>query len=60
MNLAKAKEILELNLKEAGKNIPADCKAAIQIGIEAMVREEKHRQMAKSEHIWLLPTETKD
>ena len=32
----------------------------MKLGIEALRREIQHRQMAKSEYIWLLPGETKD
>lgn len=36
MRLETAKEILELNLQEAGKKMPEDVKDALGLGIEAL------------------------
>lgn len=33
MNLKKAREILELNIKEAGKKMPPDVKSSLELGV---------------------------
>lgn len=38
MKLLKAKEIIDLNIKEAGKRMPADCLDALKLGREAISR----------------------
>ena len=43
ITIKKSIEILELNIKEAGKRMPPDCKDAIQLGIEAMKEIERWR-----------------
>ena len=44
MNLPKAKEILELNIKEGRKTMPLDVAQAVGLGIEAI----KRLQLARS------------
>lgn len=38
MNLLKAVEILELNIKEAGKKMPPDTLTAVKLGAQAIKR----------------------
>lgn len=38
MNLPKAKQILELNIKEAGKQMPTDTLTAVKLGSQAISR----------------------
>jgi len=58
MKLEKAIEILELNVKEAGNKMPADCLKAIKLGIEAMEEVKYYRNNPLSYVIKLLPGET--
>lgn len=60
MKLTKAIEILELNLKEAGKKMPPDCKDAVQLGIEAMGALHCHREVWGYSEFKLLPGETEE
>ena len=43
MKLAKAREVLELNLKEAGRHMPADVRDALKLHLEASKRIEEIR-----------------
>ncbi|GAI28145.1 unnamed protein product [marine sediment metagenome] len=58
MKLAKAIEIGELNLKEAGPKMPPDCKDAIQLLINSARRIEQLRKMPLYPFDTKLPGET--
>jgi len=60
MTVEKAIEILDIKIKQNVFQVDPDAFIALKLGKEAMKRETQHRQMAKSEHIWLLPGETTD
>lgn len=45
ITIEKAIEILELNLKEAGKNMAPDVKDSLTLGIEAMKRIDRQRKL---------------
>lgn len=60
MNLAKAIEILDLNVSYPGAKIPPDVKDALQLGIEALKEIEEARLMSNKLPHTLLPGETKD
>lgn len=58
MNLDKAIELLELNVKLAGRKMPPDTLAALQLGIEAL-KEIQHLHESQVLHAdELLPGET--
>jgi len=58
MKLVKAKEIMELNLKEAGYKMPADVRTALLLHIRAVDRLQLQRQ-SPDKVIWeLLEGET--
>lgn len=60
MNLQKTIEIIDLNIKEAHKNIPPDVKSALQLSVEAMKRIQAGR--VAGHILWedLLPGETQE
>lgn len=58
MKLDKAKEILNLNLKEAGHKMPADCRDAVMLGIEAINRVQQYRLYPEFRNSALLPGES--
>lgn len=60
MKIEKAIEILELNIKEAGKQMPPDCKNAVKLGIEAGKRVILYRKGMYAGLGDLLPGETDD
>lgn len=60
MTLDKAIEILDLNIKEAGKKMPPDVNAALGLGIQALKRWEIHRNECPGCFRELLPGETKE
>lgn len=60
MNLDEAIERLNSIVKAGFYFKTTPDKAAIQLGIEALKREEEHRQRIAPKHIWLLPGETKE
>ena len=60
MNIPKAIEILELNLKEAGKKMPPDVRDALNLSIEALEAFKKYRHSPNSWFVKELPGETKD
>lgn len=60
MNLEKAKEIIDLNIKEAGKKMPPDVKTALILSSEADDRILKGRQRPDQYYTRLLPSETVD
>lgn len=60
MKLLKAKEIIDLNIKEGGRSIPPDVKTALTIGSEALGRLEYQRRMKHPGYSVLLPSETLD
>ena len=57
ITLKKSIEILELNIKEAGKRMPPDCKEALQLSIEAMKRLQDYRRQGLVNPRRLLPGE---
>lgn len=60
MKLSKAKEIIDLNLKEAGKKMPPDVRSALQLGSEAIDRCLFARKETSFVGPALLPSETED
>lgn len=44
MKLTKAEEILQLNLTEAGANMPPDCHDALKLGVESLKQLIRFRQ----------------
>lgn len=58
MTLKKAIEILELNLREAGKQMPPDCREAIRLNLESSKRVQLQRDLAGVITPALLPGET--
>lgn len=57
LTLLKAAEILDLNLKEANKNMPPDVKEALTLGREALLRIDYHRKAGHFFAQQLLPSE---
>lgn len=45
ITIKKAIEILELNLKGAGKSMPPDVKDSLSLGVEAMKRIDSQRHL---------------
>jgi len=60
MKLEKVKEILELNIKEAGKQMPPDVKTALEISLQAVDRELSWRQRYPHQSHFPFPGETDD
>lgn len=60
MNLEKAIEILELNIREAGKHMPPDCKNALELGVQALKAVGNLRVADLYTIIPRLPGETND
>ncbi|GAJ01791.1 unnamed protein product [marine sediment metagenome] len=58
MTAEKAKEIIDLNIKEAGKTMPPDVKTALIIHSEAMERLIYARIVPDQYYTRLLPSET--
>ena len=58
MNLPKAIEILELNLRVAGKAMPPDTQEALKLGIEAQHFIIENRHKCSRSVFTLLPGET--
>lgn len=58
MTLAKAREIILLNLKEAGPKMPPDCREALQIAVEALERFTLLREHPDAVGFYPLPGET--
>lgn len=48
MNRPKAIEILDLNLKEAGKSMPPDCREAIRVAVRSMKELEVNKKRSKN------------
>lgn len=57
ITIEKAIEILELNSKEAGKKMPPDVLSAVNLGIEAMKRIDRQRNLRLAIHQPPLPGE---
>lgn len=60
MNLQKSKEIIDLNIKEAGKKMPPDVKNALTLGSESIDAILKWREDYDDNLLLNLPSETKD
>lgn len=60
MNLPKAIEILDLNISEAGRRMPADTLTALKLAKEALERIQSHRRDKWSILNIPLPSETND
>lgn len=60
MKLSKAKEILELNVNEAGLSMPHDTLAAVKLSIEAITRLVHARKWSTRSIFELLPGETRE
>lgn len=60
MNLSKAKEIIDLNIKEAGKKMPPDVKTALTIGSEAIGAIIQWREDNDDDFLWDFASETED
>lgn len=60
MKLSKAVEILKDYRDGVEMEELREYPIVLSLAIEALKREIQLRQMAKSEHIWLLPGETED
>lgn len=58
MKLSKAREIVQLNIKEASKKMPPDCLDALKLLDEAAKRLEQWRGLGIPEDLELLPGET--
>lgn len=57
IKLAKAIEILDLNIKEAGKTMPPDCKLALNLAMESLVGLRSERFINGYTRIGQLPSE---
>jgi len=57
MHLNKAIEILELNIKEAGKKMPPDTLDALKLGVEALERFKSARDYPGRLKTFTLPGE---
>lgn len=60
MTIDEAIEIKSREGEEFLHTDPDKIDEADRLSIEALKREVKHRHLARSEYIWLLPGETKD
>lgn len=60
MKLEKAKEILDLNIKEAGKQMPPDVKKALELGVGSIDFVTAWRTGAYFPPDYKLPGETDD
>ncbi len=60
MTADKAKEIIDLNITEAGKNMPPDVKDALQLSSENFERLIYARIVPDADYTRLLHSETKD
>ena len=60
MTISKAIEILELNLKEGGKRMPADCRDALLMAVGALKRTRCARLTGQPILQGYLPGETKE
>jgi len=60
MNIPKAKEILRLNLKEAGKQMPPDVYEAVEVGVEGLECIESSRSDGDLFAFKKLPHETEE
>lgn len=60
MTLGKVIEILELNLKEAGRKMPPDTATALSVAIEAVKRLKAKRELGIHYDQTLLPGETRE
>jgi len=60
MKLEKAREIIDLNIKEASKKMPPDVKDALTLGSEAILFVERSRLGDIINPNSLLPGETED
>lgn len=58
MKLSTAKEIMELNIQEAGKKMPPDTLDALKLHVEAVKRELRNRDDPDYLLCGLLPGET--
>lgn len=58
MTADKAKEIIDLNIKEAGKKMPPDVKDALQLSSENLERLLYARIVPDAYYTRLLPSET--
>lgn len=60
MNLPKAKEIIDLNIKEAGKKMPPDVRKALTLGSQALSSIIAWRQDNDDDLLWDFLSETED
>lgn len=60
MKLAKAVEILELNLKEVGIEMPTDTRQAVKLGVEGLKALQDWRAGQVVDFLLPLPGETFD
>jgi len=60
MKLTKAKEIIQLNLKEAGSKMPSDVRTALIMHSGAVTRIEQLRETGGTIADYSLPGETKE
>lgn len=60
MLLSKAKEIIEINFKEAGNKMPPDVKQALELAIGAINIVTLRRQLFAPQEGQLIPGETPD
>jgi len=60
ITVAKAVEILDLNLREAGKKMPPDVRAALRLAVAALQRLQSDRQLHGGPLRVLLPGEDPD
>ena len=60
MTLEEAFEILDLNVKEAGRKMPPDTLTALKIGIEASLEVQRLRILGDVLVVGKLPSETED
>ena len=60
MTIDKAIKVLDTFATTRAAPSVETLREAVKLGIEALKREIKHRHVAKSNYIWLLPGETKE
>jgi len=58
ITIEKAIEIIELNIKEAGKSMPPDVRDALNLSVEAMKRIDRQRHLTVPTPQPPLPGET--
>lgn len=57
ITFSKAIEILDLNLKDAGKHMPPDCQLAILLGLDSMAAFQQERDEHGYLRFGILPHE---